>query len=936
MTRPRNIIVHWGGKMITGACGVDYEGGNSRLLKFRGKVNHNQLIDKISTAMKLEFNKKVCKVVYRFPVSVSTQASANFSQLEIEDDDGVEFMFDSYDGIPGLFCIQMYVDIETIQIDLEQDASFMEHNTRERRQTSPPLQERVPFPPRLNPRDYAEHNTLEHRQNTPPLQERVPVPLRLLSGDYTEYDTRNRRQSTTPVQESVPFTLGPHPRDNLNLEHNTREPRRSSTPVQESVPFTLGPHPRDITEHNTQEPRRITTPVQESVPFTLGRLARDTIENNTQEPRQNTSVQESHPRDITEHNTQEPRRSTTPVQESVPFTLGRLPRDNTENNTQEPRQNTSVQESVPVTPRMHPEDYMQPGPLDTSVLTLQRVHRSEAVWHDKVEKSVLHCRRAGSVAHTREIDSRIVPYLEQAGFYGVARLGFIQLDWQLISALVERWRPETHTFHLPEGECTITLQDVGIIAGLPVDGQVVSGCASHDWGDVCLRLLGVTPPEDSVRGSVLQLSWLAEAFQELPADANDFTVQCYARAFLLRLIGGIIFSNKSSSRVHLMFLPLFEDFQKAAQYSWGAACLAWLYRELCRATNPTAKEISGPLFLLQLWALERLPHITSISRENLPQQPLSPPAPLGCRWRYAKIVNEVSTQVLQQYRYALDRQGPDQMIWQPYADDVIARLPPCCTSGRAIWRAVVPLICFHIVEWHQPDRVMRQFGLQQPIPVKPHQDDALHTIDLRGNQELSWLTQHASYNSLWDDRHSRVIHGEPTQDRLQYNSEYMTWYRKITRRWISPMGAAIGAVVDGIEQIYLNSGVNASLDRMADIHQTAARILGALDEERRIISVNSNSTQRAPEAVQLPGLEQGDKPTTRRRRPTLAHRRLPIEVDQSQLYTPATKPLLFRVAPSVASVSNAARGQKRGRTGNKLGPDGVPSQVTADAPILLE
>ncbi|RYR09711.1 hypothetical protein Ahy_B05g078098 [Arachis hypogaea] len=36
-------------------------------------------------------------------------------------------------------------------------------------------------------------------------------------------------------------------------------------------------------------------------------------------------------------------------------------------------------------------------------------------------------------------------------------------------------RPETHTFHLPRGECTITLEDVTIIFGLPTNGLSVSG-----------------------------------------------------------------------------------------------------------------------------------------------------------------------------------------------------------------------------------------------------------------------------------------------------------------------------------------------------------------------------------------------------------------------------------------------------------------------------
>ena len=56
----------------------------------------------------------------------------------------------------------------------------------------------------------------------------------------------------------------------------------------------------------------------------------------------------------------------------------------------------------------------------------------------------------------------IVPIIQEAGFGGVAKLRHLKVDHGLMTALVERCRPETHTFHFPTGECTITLQDVSL------------------------------------------------------------------------------------------------------------------------------------------------------------------------------------------------------------------------------------------------------------------------------------------------------------------------------------------------------------------------------------------------------------------------------------------------------------------------------------------
>ena len=57
------------------------------------------------------------------------------------------------------------------------------------------------------------------------------------------------------------------------------------------------------------------------------------------------------------------------------------------------------------------------------------------------------------------LDPRIAAYITDAGagLDGLLQVPHMDLDHTLIIVLVERWWPETHSFHLPHGEMTITL-----------------------------------------------------------------------------------------------------------------------------------------------------------------------------------------------------------------------------------------------------------------------------------------------------------------------------------------------------------------------------------------------------------------------------------------------------------------------------------------------
>lgn len=66
-------------------------------------------------------------------------------------------------------------------------------------------------------------------------------------------------------------------------------------------------------------------------------------------------------------------------------------------------------------------------------------------------------------------------------------------DRSLLSCLVDRWRPETHTFHFPWGEMAPTLQDVSMLLGLPLKGEAIGPeDPPDDWHvDMPARFAGV-------------------------------------------------------------------------------------------------------------------------------------------------------------------------------------------------------------------------------------------------------------------------------------------------------------------------------------------------------------------------------------------------------------------------------------------------------------
>ncbi|XP_075658984.1 serine/threonine-protein phosphatase 7 long form homolog [Castanea sativa] len=120
-------------------------------------------------------------------------------------------------------------------------------------------------------------------------------------------------------------------------------------------------------------------------------------------------------------------------------------------------------------------------------------------------------------------------------------------------ALVERWRPKTHTSHMSHGEVTITLQDVEVIFEFPIDGVAVVSNTTLNWRELCWDFLGFNVLKDNMmvlQGQRILIKLLLEqVVVVLPPNAEEVQLHNYAWCYILALLGDTIFMDKSDNRM---------------------------------------------------------------------------------------------------------------------------------------------------------------------------------------------------------------------------------------------------------------------------------------------------------------------------------------------------------------------------------------------------
>ncbi|KAK1669189.1 hypothetical protein QYE76_057348 [Lolium multiflorum] len=181
-------------------------------------------------------------------------------------------------------------------------------------------------------------------------------------------------------------------------------------------------------------------------------------------------------------------------------------------------------------------------------------------------------------------DERYTEHIEPTGllpFISLVRWGPPNINAATITALVDRWRPETHTFHLRAGEMTPTLQDVSMIIGLPIQGEpLCMNTPSDGWREQMENLIDMTPlepPNYKDRAPMgANYNWIRNNFSRCPAEANQDTVRTYTRVWYV--ISKTLFADSGGKLAQWCWLKALTVLKH--KWSWGTTALAYLYHQV--------------------------------------------------------------------------------------------------------------------------------------------------------------------------------------------------------------------------------------------------------------------------------------------------------------------------------------------------------------------
>ncbi|XWS27868.1 hypothetical protein CRYUN_Cryun25bG0016700 [Craigia yunnanensis] len=303
---------------------------------------------------------------------------------------------------------------------------------------------------------------------------------------------------------------------------------------------------------------------------------------------------------------------------------------------------------------------------------------------------------------------------------GKTIVGTARCNKDLLLGLVEFWCPETNTFVFPWGEATVSLEDVMILGGFPTLGESVrrplEGKLVKIEEEMYMKRLIFSRTKSKKASHECWIKHIMEEEREYEHVA-----------FLSLWLSRYVFPSLSETAVSKQVFPVAIHLSSKTRMVLAPAVLASLYKNLTLLKNQamySREELtaSGPLKLLQLWAIERFPSLGPSIPNTL--KPGEPRAALFHRLN-AKISLPLVRSILRL---------PDDFRWRPYIADLKIWAHPsyyketkflafdCSDADEALkyfarCLHTSMLVGIDCKEVYLPHRVAMQFGYDQDLPA---------------------------------------------------------------------------------------------------------------------------------------------------------------------------------------------------------------------------
>ncbi|XP_026451329.1 protein MAIN-LIKE 1-like [Papaver somniferum] len=375
---------------------------------------------------------------------------------------------------------------------------------------------------------------------------------------------------------------------------------------------------------------------------------------------------------------------------------------------------------------------------------------------------------------------------DNSGLSSAAENSMLDHDRVTISAFVESLYPENDTFNMPFGEMTITPDDAKQILNLNDHGVAVKYeyTKKLSWEhlyDLCKNCFGWDKETTyiefnkcfSYKTRQFNMIQLIKMFKgtienEHQGTLSDAEVDVAATAYLLAVLGCVIFPNTSGNRVDAKLLQLLHPPNKVVDYSWGTTTIVFFMAELRKASRLRTSQIAGNVSLFQTWIHD---HYPSLKLEDV-NTTWERCTPRGTKYKFTKNRSRAKEQQLVSLREKLDLLKASEVCFDPYKEDR--------ASGHIAGRS--ELSYYFGPLWHPTcyvmyngSRVMRKYGSFQTVPW--HHINGKFKLDvehIESNQDNIKVVYSGtpSVTEHWDKRQYHLVNAGRAVNRGDENALY--------------------------------------------------------------------------------------------------------------------------------------------------------------------